>query len=188
MWLFFCHCDSSLGTYVYDSDINNFCYSLFDFSFTGPMYIRDGLKFNITYLGHPCSFTIKKIYGCSTAKIGHQESMLDICSNMSSLNITGDNSILDDSISGTSSPLCSTPIAKSSSSNIINLSRFERNDVSQFYSVHSKTKIIIDKLKEHQSCSNKILFSHLGGLDKQISILKAVVQSLINEGRYNKKK
>lgn len=131
------------------------------------------MRFHVYYLGYPCHFTIKKIYIDVTNESNFQDSLDKVCADVSSLNISDNDSFLDNSISDNSTPFCSTPISKTSI-----------KDVNQFYTMHSKTKVFIEKPKEVQTYSDKIFLQHLGGLKRQISELQKVTSFLLNAGNY----
>lgn len=143
------------------------------------------MTFHVNYLGYPCHFTVKKIYINVLIENDFQDSLDEVCANVSSLNISSNNSLLDNSISDNSTPFCSTPISKTSM-NYSSIFNKNMKDVNQFYTMHSKTKVLIEKPKEVQTYSDKILLQHLGGLKKQISELQKLTSFLLNPGKYKK--
>lgn len=145
-------------------------------------------------MGHPCSFSVKNIYCQDADELLCEESLIDICTNISTLSI-GDNNSVTENLDDENSFTCSTPISsKNSNQNfhkkrkkkIVNAENKVAAETQQFSITHVQTKVVIKCPKKtvETSYQDKFTLQNLGGLKKQIKEMKSLIDSICNRGEF----
>ncbi|KFM58521.1 hypothetical protein X975_06170, partial [Stegodyphus mimosarum] len=173
------------------------------------IYITEGMNLNFHFLGYPFSITIDAIESSvirsenmkTSERKRSKKTLDDICMRLKHLNLNeGRSSDLEDSVNeghsfsalSRKSFQCSTP--KSSKPAVLNkssvaehfqsVSNVDKCSVllSQYFSINKHTNFHIDfnKCDEHETFSSSTKFENLHGLEKQISEIKACINSVIH--------
>lgn len=143
--------------------------------FLDKLYLTEDLILCISYLGYTCHCVVKKLIG-SEEEIVNRENR-------------NDESLIFKDSTFENSFICSTPKDSKTSKHLLPesikyVNNKSINDPSkQFYVVHEKTKILLEKVKD-TVLSSHISFQDLCGLEEQIKSIKTLINSFLNQSKF----
>ncbi|KAG8181460.1 hypothetical protein JTE90_017522 [Oedothorax gibbosus] len=181
-------------------------FKIFFLDYLDKVYIKKGMILHITYLGHPCCFTIKKVHSNLCEKDNQlpiEEGNVNDSFKISNVNNENDSSILEESFNEkcninrsfklearlqSSTPISSPRVLSQTKTDLqsiqfSDLEAFKTTSVPDtFYTIHKSTKVSFETIPCARTLTLGVKFEDIASLDEQIKYLISSADYLLTPG------